>query len=286
MILAIASGKGGSGKTRGAVGLALAAPPPVRLLDCDVEGPNCHLFLAPLIESTEPVPLPCPVVDPKRCTACGECARLCAYNAIAVLGRQAVVFPELCHSCGGCARVCPAGAIRETGRPIGSIQHGWAGGVELIQGRLDVGEAQSPPLIQALKRRGAGPGLTLLDCPPGTSCPVVAALRGADFALLVSEPTPFGLNDLALAVETARGMGIPLALVLNRAGSGDDRTSAYCRAEGIEILLEIPEDRRIAEACSRGLPAEAALPGLREAFRGLLERVEARTRSGAGREPW
>jgi MinD superfamily P-loop ATPase len=266
LILAVASGKGGTGKTTVAVALALAAHGPVRLLDCDVEEPNAHLFLKPEIRRSEAVRIPVPVVDEARCDACGECARICQYHAIVSLKTKPLVFPELCHGCGGCTAVCPTGAVMETGREIGIVEEGMRGAIAFGQGRLHVGQPLSPPLIRAVKRLGAGDGLTIVDCPPGTSCPVVAAVRGSDFVLLVTEPTPFGLNDLRLAVDTMRQLGLPFGVVVNRTDAGDERVDAYCRGEGIPILLRIPEDRRIAEAYARGEPAVDAVPGLRPAF--------------------
>lgn len=273
MIIAIASGKGGTGKTTVAVNLAVALERPVRLLDCDVEEPNCHVFLAPGVDSSEPVGVPVPVVDEARCTACGACAEICQYNAIVSLKTKPLVFPELCHGCGGCALVCPEGAITEEAREVGVIETGPAGEVAFVQGRLNVGEPMSPPLIRAVKRHVKPDAINLLDCPPGTACPMIAAVRGADVVLLVTEPTPFGLHDLGLAVETVRLLGLPLGVVVNRVGVGDDRVHRYCRAEGVPVLMEIPDDRRIAEAYSRGELAIDAVPDLRPAFVRLFEAV-------------
>ncbi len=281
MILSVASGKGGTGKTTVAVALALAAPAPVRLLDCDVEEPNAHLFLKPEIRRREPVHIPVPVVDEARCDACGECGRICQYHAIISLKTKPLVFPELCHGCGGCAAVCPRSAIAETGREIGVVEEGARDGVSFVQGRLHVGQPMSPPLIRAVRRHAAAEGLTIIDCPPGTSCPVVAAVRGSDFVLLVTEPTPFGLNDLRLAVGTMRELKRPLGVVVNRSDAGDGRVDAYCRQAQIPVLLRIPEDRRIAEAYARGEPVVDVLPGLRNALAVLLEQV----RIEAARQP-
>jgi len=282
VILAVASGKGGTGKTTVAVNLALCSPKPVRLLDCDVEEPNCHIFLKPSIHAREAVSLPVPFVDEAKCNACGECARFCQYHAIVSLRTGALVFPELCHGCGGCAKVCPTGAITEVTWEIGVVETGVGKGVQIVQGRLNIGHPMAPPVIHAVKRHTSPEALSIIDCPPGTSCPVVAAMRGSDYVLLVTEPTPFGLHDLKLAVATTRQLGIPFGVVINRADVGDARVAEYCRSEGIQILLEIPEDRRIAEAYSCGKTAVEAIPGMREVFTDLLARVAPRLKRERG----
>jgi MinD superfamily P-loop ATPase len=278
MTVAIASGKGGTGKTTVAVALAFSAPAPVRLLDCDVEEPNCHIFIKPKSRTREPVGIPMPSVDDAKCNACGECGKVCQYHAIVSLKTKPLVFPDLCHGCGGCAKVCPTGAITEAAREIGVVETGSREGIEFVQGRLNVGQPLSPPLIRAVKRHASKDVLTIIDCPPGTSCPVIAALRGSDYALLVTEPTPFGLHDLKLAVETVRQLKIPFGVVINRADAGDGRVSDYCRAEGIPVLLEIPEDRRIAEGYSRGETILEAVPEMRASFRALLTEAARRAR--------
>jgi MinD superfamily P-loop ATPase len=276
MILAIASGKGGTGKTTVAVNLARAFSGPLQLLDCDVEEPNDHLFLPGKTLGEEVVAIPVPEVDESLCDGCGECGRFCAYRAIVSFGSKPLVFPEMCHGCGGCLMVCPRQAIREVPRRIGTVQTRQAGNIALVQGRLDVGAAMSPPLIRAVKQR-LDPALpAILDAPPGTSCPVIVTVRGADFILLVTEPTPFGLHDLKLAVDMVRELGVPFAVAVNRAGSGDDRVRDFCREANVEILMEIADDRRIAEAYSRGELIVEALPEYRDLFAAaagkLLER--------------
>jgi MinD superfamily P-loop ATPase len=283
MDIAVASGKGGTGKTTVATSLAWTAARDslaTAYLDCDVEEPDGHLFLRPAVSDRQPVWRLVPQVDPAACTHCGQCGRICQYSAIVCIGEQVLVFPELCHSCGGCVRVCPAGAISEVPVEVGRLESGRAGEVAFVHGLLNVGEAMSPPVIRAV--RGARPEaeLAVLDAPPGTSCPVIEAVRGCDYTVLVTEPTPFGLHDLKLTVEMVRALGQRFGVVINRAGVGDDRTNAYCRAEGIEILCEIPDDRRIAEAYSRGEVVAEALPELRETFAALLARVLSR--AGAG----
>jgi MinD superfamily P-loop ATPase len=273
MILAIASGKGGTGKTTVSVNLARTLGSEVRLLDCDVEEPNAHLFLAGERSDEENVTVPIPQVDESLCDGCGECGRFCEYRAIVSFGTTPLIFPEMCHGCGGCAKVCPRKAIRENDRRIGVVETVRAGNVTLIQGRLDVGVATAPPLIRAVKDRLRNGIPAILDAPPGTSCPVIATLRGADFVVLVTEPTPFGLHDLRLAVDMVRTLGIPFGVVINRIGIGDERVHAFCREENVPVLLEIPDDRRIAEACSRGRLIVEALPEYRGIFRNLIDKT-------------
>ena len=274
MILGIASGKGGTGKTTVSVNLARALESRIQLLDCDVEAPNAHLFLSGTSRKKDIVGVLVPEVDERRCDNCAECSRFCVYNAIVSLETGTLVFPELCHSCGGCAKVCPKLAIREVERRIGTIEIIEAGEITLIQGKLDVGVAISPPLIRAVKARLENGGPAILDAPPGTSCPVISTLKETDFVLLVTEPTPFGLHDLGLAVEMVRKLGLPFGVVVNRMGVGDARVHDYCEAEGIRILLEIPDDRRIAEAYSRGEVIIEALPEYGDLFRSLHEEIE------------
>jgi len=274
MKVVIASGKGGTGKTTVAVNLAAVTEGPVTYVDCDVEEPNGHIFLKPTIETTKAVGIPVPVVDKEKCTGCGRCAEVCRYNAIACIKDTVLVFAELCHGCGGCTFACPVHAISEADHVIGVVERGRANGIAFIQGRLNVGVAMSPPLIRAAKRALAPDGTVIIDAPPGTSCPVIAAVRGSDFVVLVTEPTPFGLHDLTLAVETIRQIAIPFGVVINRCDAGDARVHAYCASEGIPILLEIPEDRRIAEAYSRGRILVDAMPELRSLFVALWQTIQ------------
>jgi MinD superfamily P-loop ATPase len=261
MTISVASGKGGTGKTMIATSLALAygASGGRRLsfLDCDVEEPNARIFLKPEISGKEEVTIPVPVVNEDRCTGCGLCAEVCEYHAVMVnkKARKVFVFPQLCHGCGACSLLCPEGAISEGGRVVGVVEWGLADGMDFADGTLRVGEAMSPPLIRALKQRAPRRETTVMDCPPGTSCPVVTSVRGSDFCLLVTEPTPFGLNDLKLAVEMMRMLGIRSGVVINQADLGGAIIQRYCEAEGLHILGEIPHDRKIAENYSRGVPA-------------------------------
>ncbi|HAD82302.1 MAG: (4Fe-4S)-binding protein [Candidatus Edwardsbacteria bacterium RIFOXYD12_FULL_50_11] len=275
MILAIASGKGGTGKTTVSLNLAKSLGRPVQLLDCDVEEPNAHLFLSGKPGAESVVTVPVPVIDATRCDLCGECGRVCQFHAIAVVKPGPIVFPELCHGCGGCVLACPQKAISEKDRRIGAVETLKSGDITLIMGRLDVGVSLVPPLIRAVKSRLNPEIPAILDAPPGTSCPVVATIRDTDYVLLVTEPTPFGLNDLALAVDMVRELKIPFGVVVNRAGSGDDGVNAYCREQGIPILLEIPDDRRIAEAYSRGVLMVDALPEYRKMFADLADTLAA-----------
>jgi MinD superfamily P-loop ATPase len=273
--VAIASGKGGTGKTTVALNLALSLGGQVQLLDCDVEEPNCALYLRPRIDSRTTVGISVPRVDETVCNACGECGKVCQYHAIVSLTTTPLVFPELCHGCGGCTLVCPTGAIREEMRPIGAIERGTRGTLSFAHGLLNVGEAKPVPLIRALRQEARPDGIVLLDAPPGTSCPVIATIRGSDYVILVTEPTPFGLNDLALAVQAVRVVGAPFGVVINRWGSGDDSVRRFCAGEGIPVLQEIPDDMRVARACSRGEIAVEALPHVRPLFAALAARVLA-----------
>jgi MinD superfamily P-loop ATPase len=282
MIISIASGKGGTGKTTVATNIAVSVNGPVQLLDCDVEEPNAHLFLRPTIEETKTITTPVPDIDLEKCNYCKKCAEICRFRAIAVLGDTVLTFPELCHSCGGCMAVCPEGAITEKGRELGVLEIGAMNGVSFAHGRLRVGEAMAPPLIRVVRDCTWEDGLTLIDAPPGTSCPVIAAMKDTDFVLLVTEPTPFGLNDLKLAVEAVKILEIPMGLVINRADMGDDTVRDYARAEGLPILMEIPFDRKIAESYSRGDMFALTMPEWKARFRELVGKIETLTGKGAG----
>jgi MinD superfamily P-loop ATPase len=273
MIIAIASGKSGTGKTTVATNLAFVASQDgrtVAYLDCDVEEPNGAIFLKPQVQEDRPVGAAVPKVDLDKCTGCGLCGKICQYSAILSMNKMVLTFPELCHGCAGCWLICPAGAIREDQREIGRLQSGPAGQVRFVQGVLNVGEAMSPPLIRAVKAASPQVDLTIVDCPPGTSCPVIEAMRGSDYVLLVTEPTPFGLNDLRLAVETVQKMELPFGVVINRSDSGDLQTRQFCDRSRIPVLAEIPDVREVAEAYSRGVLAAEASPHYREGFVRLL----------------
>ncbi len=279
MKIAVASGKGGTGKTTVATNLARVASlegRSVAYLDCDVEEPNGALFLKPEIEENRAVGLSVPEVDLEKCTACGACEKICQYSAIVLMNKKVMVFPELCHGCAGCWLVCPVGAITEGFRETGRLHQGHSGPIAFVEGLLDVGQAMSPPVIRQVRDAVDEVDLTVLDSPPGTSCPVIESVRDTDFVMLVTEPTPFGLNDLKLAVEMVRALGIDFGVVVNRAGLGDNKTTEYCQTQRIEILAEIPDDRRVAEAYSRGEMAVEALPEFRQNFGALLKRLDQR----------
>jgi len=276
MIISVASGKGGTGKTLVAVNLALTLSDVyrVQLLDCDVEEPDAHIFLHLATNRSEAVMIPVPRVDETKCTYCGRCAEVCVYNAIAVLKGKVLVFPELCHGCGACSYLCPESAISEEGREIGVVETGDSGNMEFIQGRLAIGEPMAPPIIREVKKHIDRVREVIIDVPPGTSCPVVEAVKSSDFCLLVTEPTPFGLNDLSLAVELVRKLQIPCGVIINRSGVGYEKVEQYCQEQGIPILLKIPLDRNIATLYSKGIPLIAGMPEWRGVFVTLFQNIK------------
>ena len=278
MIISVASGKGGTGKTTVATNLAVSLESEVQFLDCDVEEPNAHLFIHPEWEETKTITTPVPQVDETKCSLCGKCSEICQFKAIVVIGDTVLPFHELCHSCGGCMEVCPEKAITETGRELGIIERGYRNGIKFIHGKLRIGEAMSPPLIRKVRSLARPDQLTIIDAPPGTSCPVIASMEGADFVLLVTEPTPFGLHDLELALEAVKVLGIPCGLVINRSDIGDTQVKDYATRQSLPILMEIPFDRRIAEAYSRGEVLVEVMPEWKERFLELYRRIEERVR--------
>jgi MinD superfamily P-loop ATPase len=277
-VVAVASGKGGTGKTTIAANLAWAACESgrkIQYLDCDVEEPNGHIFLRPEITAKRQVTVSVPQVDLKKCTACGLCGEICQYGAILCIKENVLVFEQLCHSCGGCVRICPEGAIIAKSLEIGAIECGTAGKIDFVSGKLNIGHVRTPALIREVKKHIRQDWLAILDVPPGTSCPVVEAVRDADFVLLVTEPTPFGLNDLELAVDLIRQMDMPFAVVINRCDIGNLEMEKYCKAESVDVIAKLPDDRRIAEAYSSGQMIVQELPEYRNCFMGIAEAVKA-----------
>jgi MinD superfamily P-loop ATPase len=273
--IAIASGKGGTGKTTISLNLAaVVSDSPVTVLDCDVEEPNAHLFLKPHWDTQEEYTVLNPVFNENLCSGCGVCRSHCRFNAIAVLSGQPMLFPELCHSCGACVEACPVHAISEQPRSIGKIREGYRDGIRLIDGELNIAEAKSPPLIEGVRHRSNEANLTIIDAPPGTSCPVLAAIKDSDFLVLVTEPTPFGLHNLKLAVEMATALGLRFGVIINRADLGDKEARNFCKNQGISILAELPLDLEIARLYSRGEIPSRVLPRYREIFRDILLRLQ------------
>ena len=274
MIVTVASGKGGTGKTTVAVNLALSLKN-VQLLDCDVEEPNSHILLHPKIDETKPVCTKVPVISEELCVYCGKCSKFCVYNALFVAPKTVMVFPELCHSCGGCTLVCPKDAITEKERQIGVIKKGETKGVEIIYGELNVGEAMGVPLIKAVKNQIKTDKNVVIDAPPGTACSLVASVHKTDYCILVTEPTPFGLHDLKITVQVLRDLGIPMGVVINRAGIGDRKVYDYCETENIPLLLEIPFSKKIAELYSRGIPFVVEMSAWKEKFLEVWDAIKS-----------
>ena len=273
MIITVASGKGGTGKTTVAVNLALSLEN-VQLLDCDVEEPNAHILLHPTIRETKPVTTKVPSISEELCIYCGKCAKFCAYNALFVAPKTVMVFPELCHSCGGCTLICPKNAITEKERQIGVIKKGSVNGIELVYGELNVGEAMAVPLIRAVKNQMNKQKTVIIDAPPGTACSLVTTVHKTDYCILVTEPTPFGLHDLKITVQVLKNLDIPMGVIINRAGVGDRKVYDYCKKEDTPLLMEIPFDKRIAELYSRGVPFVAEMPEWKEKFQEIVDTIQ------------
>ena len=278
MIISIASGKGGTGKTTIATNLALSLGK-VQVIDCDVEEPNANIFFNAEIKEREDVTVEIPEIDKEKCNYCGKCSEFCAYNALAVVPTDVLVFPELCHSCGGCAIVCPQNAINWKRKPVGKIEHGVTNGVDFYHGLLNVGEIQAVPVIKALKKKIDKEGNVIIDAPPGTSCPVIESINGSDYCILVTEPTPFGLHDLKLAIAVVRHLYIPFGVIINRDGVGDKKVEMYCQTEKIPILMKIPHSEEIANLYSIGIPFVKKLPEWHEKFTELFRRIQGEVRT-------
>lgn len=275
MLISVASGKGGTGKTTVSTNLAYSLGERANLIDCDVDEPNAHLFLNPVFDHKDKAYTIVPEVDKSACTLCRKCMTICRFRAITVVGKSLLVFPEMCHSCGGCFEVCPENALIRKERELGDVESGMSGNLSFVQGRLRIGEAMTPPLIRTVRTHIKPGKINIIDAPPGTSCPVIAAMHGADFVLMVTEPTPFGLHDLTLAVETVKILGIPHGIVINRSDMGDDRVRDYALKEKIPILMEIPFDRKIAEQYSKGQLIAETWPEWKEIFRELFQRIQS-----------
>ena len=274
MILAIASGKGGTGKTTVAVSLALSADKSMQFLDCDVEAPNAYIFLKPKIDKKIIVTAKMPQIDLLKCDFCAECSAVCAFNAIATIANKVLVFPELCHSCGACEYLCHNQAISATEQPIGAIEFGGSDKIDFIQGTLDTGKPSAIPLIKMAKKYISHDKLTIIDVSPGTSCAMVHAVTDANYCILVTEPTPFGLNDLKLAIEALVKLKIPFGVIINRCDLGNDEVEKYCLEQNIKILMCIPFLRDIAANYAIGKPLIESFPEYKKEFQRVLANIE------------
>ncbi len=271
MRIAVLSGKGGTGKTTVSTSLA-ASLPSCQYLDCDVEEPNGALFLKPDLKESFPVKVLVPEADMSKCDVCGRCAKACQYNAIAVVKNKVIVFPEICHHCGACVIACPNNAIREVERTIGVIEANEDS--TFLQGKLNVGEPVSMPILRELKRRIKNDRTVIIDCPPGASCAVVQSIEECDYCVLVTEPTPFGIHDLKIAVEVVKKMGLPYGVLLNKATENNRIIYDFCETEGVELLMEIPFSKEIAESYSKGMLPVQKDNLWKEKFEKLYEKIE------------
>ncbi len=273
MIISVASGKGGTGKTLVSTSLALSLTEPLQFFDCDVEEPNASIFIKPVMRKKEYIYLPIPIAEDRKCTGCNECAEACQFNAIAVVKKKVLIFYELCHSCGVCSLVCPENAIFEIDVEKGVLEEGEKGNIEFWQGALTVGESSPTPLVKSLKKKIKKEKTVIIDSSPGTSCPVVEAVKNSDFTILVTEPTPFGLHDLDLAVRMCEKLGVRKGVIINRAGKGEEIIEDYCKKKNVPILMKIPLMRKIAESYSRGIPLVEILPEYRKKFNSLWKEL-------------
>jgi MinD superfamily P-loop ATPase len=252
-----------------------------QFIDCDVEEPNANIFLKAKIKDSEDVNVFFPKIDKKKCDYCGKCSDFCAYNALAVVKSEVLVFPELCHSCGGCELVCPSDAISWNKRVIGRIEHGRIHDIDFYHGLLNVGEMQAIPIIKTLKNSIDVKKNVIIDAPPGTSCPVIETITNSNYCILVTEPTPFGFHDLKLAIEVVRHLNIPFGVIINRDGIGDNKIEAYCKKEKIPVILKIPERKKIAQLYSKGIPLVKEVYEWQEMFALVFERIQEGIRNQA-----
>ncbi|KYK21959.1 (4Fe-4S)-binding protein [Thermoplasmatales archaeon SG8-52-4] len=273
MKIAVASGKGGTGKTTVAINLALSLGEG-QFFDCDVEEPNANIFIKAKIKESKKVTVSIPEIDKTKCNYCGKCSNFCAYNALAVVKSNVLVFPELCHSCGGCELICPKDAINWCECEIGKVEHGHVNGIDFYHGLLNIGEMQAIPVIKALKEKIDEKRIVIIDVPPGTSCPVIESISGSDYCILVTEPTPFGLHDLKLAVEVVKHLFMPFGVVINRDGIGDKRVESYCQKENIPVLLKIPERKKIAHLYSKGIAIVSESHEWYEMFAQVFDKIQ------------
>ncbi|MBG0770380.1 MAG: 4Fe-4S binding protein [Anaerolineaceae bacterium] len=284
MKIAIASGKGGTGKTMVATSLAdsLGGQASLAFLECDVEAPNAHLFLKPEFTIEAPVEVPIPEIDPETCTLCGRCVEVCQYHALAKIGERMLVFPQLCHSCGSCTQICPEGAIHEVGKSIGTLREGQtSSGISFLNGELAIGEPMPTPIIREVKKAAPKANLTIIDCPPGASCSVVTAIHDADYVILVTEPTPFGWHDLKQMLGVLDETGTPAGIVVNRDGIGDPAIEDQLAELPLPILMRIPFREEIAANLARGELLTEILPEYREAFQALYAQIIEQTERSA-----
>jgi len=272
MIISVASGKGGTGKTTVATNLALSLGK-LQFIDCDVEEPNANIFFKAEIKEREDVKVEIPEIDKEKCNYCGKCSEFCAYNALAVVPSDVLVFTELCHSCGGCSLVCPQNAVNWMEKTVGKIEHGFTNGIDFYHGLLNVGEIQAIPVIKALKKKIDREKTVILDAPPGTSCPVVETVGRSDYCILVTEPTPFGFHDLKLAIDVVKHIGIPFGVIINRDGVGNKKVELFCQHEKIPLIMKIPQSEKIAQLYSNGVAFVNEMDNWCDKFKKLFKNI-------------